>query len=355
LMDRLQGQGVEAGVVSLASPGPVSKEIAAFDVPLWHLGLERPWRLPRAAIRLISIARRFRPDIVQGWMYHGNLAALFVARALGRRVPVAWGVRQSLYDLQRENPMTRGVIRLSARLSAHAAAIVYNAQLSRRQHEAFGYASDPGRVIGNGFDGNLWRPDTNARASVREELGLAPDTPLIGLIARYHSMKGHEVFFEAARRLADACPDVHFLLAGRGVRGDAPVFAQWLAEFSTLSGRVHLLGERRDIPRLTAALDIASSSSWGEAFSNAIGEALLCAVPVVATNVGDARELVGNTGRIVKPGDAQAMAHAWKDLLAMGFQGRRRIGAAGRERVRSRFGLDAMAARYFDLYRGIIE
>jgi len=169
-------------------------------------------------------------------------------------------------------------------------------------------------------------------------------------------MKGHEVFFEAARRLADACPDVHFLLAGRGVRADAPVFAQWLAEFSTLAGRVHLLGERRDIPRLTAALDIASSSSsWGEAFSNAIGEALLCAVPVVATNVGDARELVGNTGRIVQPGDAQAMAHAWKDLLAMGFQGRRRIGAAGRERVRSRFGLDAMAARYFDLYRGIIE
>ena len=355
LLAALREQGAELSVVSLASPGPVSKEIGVLNVPLWHLGLGQPWRLPQAVVRLIAIARRFQPDVLQGWMYHGNLAALVVKWILGGRVPATWGVRQSLYDLEREKPMTRGVIRLSAQLSAQADAIVYNARLSRQQHEAFGFASSSARVIGNGFDDNVWQPDANARASVRKELGVLPGTPLIGLIARYQPMKGHEVFLEAARRLGELHPDVHFLLAGKGVRVDTPKFAQWMATFPSLAGRVHLLGERGDIPRLTAALDIASSSSWSEAFSNTIGEALLCAVPVVATDVGDARELVGNAGRIVQPGDAQAMSQAWEELLTMSFHERRRIGMAGRERVRCQHGLKTVAARYFELYRRIVE
>ena len=352
LLALLHGKGVRVGVVSLASPGPVSKEIAAFGIPVWHLGLDHHWRLPLAAVQIVTLARRFRPDVMQGWMYHANLAAHWAARATGWRVPVVWGVRQSLYDIRREKPMTQGVIRLSVRLSAQAAAIVYNAEVARTQHEHIGFASSRGLVIGNGFDAERWQPDAQARLAVRAELGLAADTPLIGIIARYHPMKGHEVFLEAARLLVEEQPNVHFLLAGKGVMEDTPVFAQWLSEYPMLAGCVHLLGERRDIPRLTAALDVASSSSsWGEAFSNAIAEALLCAVPVVATAVGDASAIVGDAGRIVPPGDSQAMARAWRDLLAMDSNARCHLGMMGRDHVRAHFGRDAIVKRYLDLYR----
>lgn len=351
LLGQLLEKGVEAGVVSLASPGPVSQEIAALGIPHWHLDLEGVWRLPLAAWRLAMIVRRFRPDVVQGWMYHGNLAALWTALAVGR-VPVVWGVRQSLYDLQREKLFTRQVIRLCAWLSSRAAAIVYNAYLPRQQHESFGFAAERGTVIGNGFDGTHWRPDDAAYLSVRSELGLTPDTPLIGLIARYHPMKGHETFIQAAACLAGSRPDVHFLLAGRGVEASRQPFPDWIKAHPVLLSRVHLLGERHDIPRLTAALDIASSSSWGEAFSNAIAEALLCAVPVVATDVGDARAIIGDSGICVPVGDAEAMSEAWAKLLTMPGEARRQLGELGRLRLLARFGIEAIADRYLELYRG---
>lgn len=351
LLARLHGSEIEAAVVSLAARGAVSSEIESLGVPVWHLGLDQLWRLPWAAARLVGIARRFRPHVIQGWMYHGNLAASFVGRLLG--VPVAWGIRQSLYDLRREKAGTRAVIRLTARWSLRTAAIVYNAAVSRDQHEALGYAGDRGCVIGNGFDGEQWRPDDAARTSVRAELGIAPAAPLIGLIARYHPMKGHDIFLDAAARLAVARPDVHFLLAGREVTPAHPLFAAHCHQ-GPLAGRLHLLGERADIPRLTAALDIASSSSsWGEAFSNAVAEALLCGVPVAATDVGDARIIVGDAGIVVPRGDACALANAWQALLDSGFEARQAMGRAGRERLLAVYSVEAVAQAYARLYEKI--
>jgi glycosyltransferase involved in cell wall biosynthesis len=340
---------IEPAVISLAPRGPVSAEIEALEVPVWHLDLVSAADLPRVAVRLALLARRFQPDVMQGWMYHGNLAALFTAAGLGKRVPVVWGIRQSLYDLEREKPNTQRVIRLGARWSSRATAIVYNAHLARTQHEAIGFAAERGEVIGNGFDGQAWQPDEEARRSVRAEFGIAPDAPLIGLIARYHPMKGHEVFLDAAVRLAERDPKVHFLLAGRDVEPSHPIFQPY-AQVAALAGRLHLLGERADIPRLTAALDIASSSSWGEAFSNTIAEALCCGVPVVATDVGDSREIVGDEGVIVPAGDAKALASAWQRLLDAGTEARRVLGQRGRARVLERYSINAVADAYLQLY-----
>jgi glycosyltransferase involved in cell wall biosynthesis len=341
---------IDPAVVSLAPRGPVSAEIEALGVPVWHLDLASAVSLPRAALRLSLLSHRFRPVVLQGWMYHGNLAALFAAWCLNKRVPVVWGIRQSLYDLAREKPNTQRVIRLGARWSSRAAAIVYNAHLARTQHEAIGFAVERGRVIGNGFDGQAWQPDEEDRRSVRAKLGIAPDAPLIGLIARYHPMKGHEVFLDAAVRLAERDPKVHFLLAGRDVEPSHPVFQPY-AQMGVLKERLHLLGERTDIPRLTAALDIASSSSsWGEGFSNTIAEALCCGVPVVATDVGDSREIVGDSGIIVPVGDFEALANAWQRLLDAGLEARRTMGERGRARVLERYSIKAMAEAYLQLY-----
>lgn len=344
---------IEPAVVSLAPRGPVSAELEALGVPVWHLDLASIAGLPKAAVRLALLARRFRPDVLQGWMYHGNLAALFAAWCLNGRVPVVWGIRQSLYDLAREKPITQRVIRLGARWSSRPVAIVYNAHLARAQHEAIGFAAERGRVIGNGFDGSAWQPDEEARRSVRAELGIPPDVPLIGLIARYHPMKGHEVFLDAAIRLAERNPKVRFLLAGRDVTPSHPIFQPY-AQMAALAGRLHLLGERADIPRLTAALDIASSSSsWGEAFSNTTAEALCCGVPVVATDVGESREIVGDAGMLVPVGDVETLANGWQRLLDAGLEARRTMGQGGRARILEHYSIDAIGRAYLDLYQRV--
>jgi glycosyltransferase involved in cell wall biosynthesis len=351
LLSRLREKTISIAVVSLSSRGVVSNEIEGLDIPVLHLNLERLLRFPFAFARLMFFILAFKPDVIHGWMYHGNFVAWWVKRLFAPRARLLWGVRQSFYGLDKEKPLTGKIIRFCAKVSGKTDAIVYNAHVARAQHESFGFAAAKSTVIDNGFDPDNFHPDPEAYAAIRRKLGLAPDTLLIGLIARFHPMKGHAVFIEASKRQL-RCENVHFLLAGRGVTPDAPAFSAWYAE-PGLTERLHLLGERQDIPGITAALDIAvSSSSWGEGFSNTVCEAMSCAVPVVATDVGDSRRILGEAGLIVPPGDASALAAAWERLLAMPAAARQQMGRQGRSRVMAEFSLSAVADRYFHILTG---
>ncbi len=103
-----------------------------------------------------------------------------------------------------------------------------------------------------------------------------------------------------------------------------------LIENLGLAGRCRLIGPRRDMPRMLAALDVAVSSSISEAAPLAVGEAMACGVPCTATDVGDTAALVGFTGRIVAPRDPDALAAACLDLLTLPLGTRRRLGLAAR-------------------------
>jgi glycosyltransferase involved in cell wall biosynthesis len=109
------------------------------------------------------------------------------------------------------------------------------------------------------------------------------------------------------------------------------------------------------MPRLSAALDIASSSSaYGEAFPLVVGEAMSCGVPCVVTDVGDSGWIVGNTGRVVPPRNPEALANAWKELLHLGLEGRETLGRAARERIIASFALDSVVAQYETLYENLL-
>ncbi|HYE74577.1 MAG TPA: glycosyltransferase, partial [Blastocatellia bacterium] len=118
--------------------------------------------------------------------------------------------------------------------------------------------------------------------------------------------------------------------------------------------RCRLLGIREDMPRLTAALDIAtSSSSYGEGFPNVLGEAMACEVPCVVTDVGDSALIVGPVGRVVTPQTPQALATAWQDLLEMDVNARRNLGQALRRRA-AEFGLSKVVSKYEGLYKEVL-
>jgi glycosyltransferase involved in cell wall biosynthesis len=118
-----------------------------------------------------------------------------------------------------------------------------------------------------------------------------------------------------------------------------------------ISEQIHLLGERSDIPRLNAALDIASSSSaYGEAFPMVIGEAMSCGVPCVVTDVGDSARIVDNTGYVVPPREPQALANAWQKMIELGSEGRKALGQAARKRIIENFSLDFVVAEYESVF-----
>ena len=166
-------------------------------------------------------------------------------------------------------------------------------------------------------------------------------------------MKDHSTFLKAASLLLRERNDVHFVLVGNGVNLENRMMSTQIP--NVWKDRFHLLGERDDIEYITAALDIASLASHGEAFPNIICEAMACGVPCVATNVGDTAHIIGETGLMVAPRDPVAMAKAWASMLAMSEEDRRALGQSTRRRVFSLFSIDKVTRQYEELYRGLVE
>ena len=351
LLSHLHQQHLMATVVSLRGREKLEGRIKELGVPVFSLGFKRPWQLLGAAWRLGRVLRTVRPHVIQGWMYHGNLAALLVAPFAPGRPLLFWSVRQSLQDLKREKSATAIVIKVGAKLSNRVDGVIYNSAVSRRQHEGIGFSGARSRVIDNGFDTALFQPDPTARAVVREELGLPSSSKLVGLIARYHPMKGHLDLLQAAARVVELVPEAYFVLAGWGVMAENQLLGSQVKSLG-LERHVALLGEREDVPRLTAALDVAvSASKWGDAFPNSLGEAMSCGVPCIATEVGDARRILGESGVIVPPGDVASMVGAIVAMLTLDETKRSALGRVARSRVISKFPLEDVALRYLDVYQ----
>lgn len=355
LLARLPQTQTRHVVVSLTAGGPLADRIAGYGIPVIFLGMHASGFLAKAKAafgglrRLRRLIAQEKPDIVQAWMYHANLFAGVASLGLSA---VIWGIRQSDLDPDISKRSTIRVAKLGGFFSrALSDSILCCSEVARVVHERIGY--DPGRmvVIPNGFDLAEFKPDAAARAAVRREIGIGDDVPLIGLIARFDSQKDHRNFLAAAAEVSRALPEARFLLCGGGIEAGNKTLAGWIAEFG-LEGRCHLLGSRADMPAVTAALDVAvSASAFGEGFPNVLGEAMACGVPCVATDVGDSRVIVRETGRIVAPREPEALADAITGILRLPAAERIALGAAARQRIAQHFEIGVIAERYLALYR----
>jgi glycosyltransferase involved in cell wall biosynthesis len=289
-----------------------------------------------------------KPDLIQAWMYHGNFVSSLVA-PLG--IPVIWGIHHSLHDLENEKPSTRAIIKAGAFLGRrkNTKSIVFVSEKSKTHHCQYGYPSDKSIVIPNGFDCFVFSPDEDSRHSLRQELGFTDDHILVGNFGRYHPVKDHELLLRAFAKASMAVPMARMVLAGTEMT-EKNVSLTNLIHGLGLGGRVLLLGQRNDMPRLYNALDIYALSSRSEAFPNVLGEASACGVPSISTDVGDTARIIGDTGRVVPPCNVDALAEAMSHMLLLDSDARRFLGALARKHVVDRFGLPVVACRYAKLY-----
>lgn len=340
-------------VISMTDIGAVGDKIQALGVPVRELGMRRGVPNPLGVVRLARWLKSDLPDVVQTWMYQADLVG-GLAAAMAGGIPVAWGIHSTELDPRTEKRSKIWTVRACARLSGWLPAkIVCCANASRSVHTRLGYNKGKMLVIPNGCDLTTFAPDPQARPSVRSELGLQEGTPLVGLVARFDSPKDHLTFVRAAAHLRARAPEVRFLLCGDGITWENRQLTGWIDSVGMRSA-FRLLGRRQDVPRLTAALDVASScSSYGEAWPLVVGEAMACGVPCVVTDVGDCALMVGDTGRVVPPKDPETLASAWHELLALSPDARTRLGSAARRRTEEHFSLDSAVAKYEGLYREI--
>ena len=303
---------------------------------------------------LVSQLSKIKPDLVQTWMYHADLLGGLAARLAGCRF-VVWGLRNSNLDVKLTKRSTLMVVKVCAALSSWLPAKILSC--SRRAgevHAAAGYRAEKIQVIPNGFDLERFQPNEAARLAVRLELRLTPETLLVGLMARFDPQKNHSGFIAAAAIICREIEGTRFVLAGGKVENSNSALQEAI-HANGLDESMHLLGRRDDMPRLMAALDVlASSSSFGEAFPNVLGEAMACGVPCVVTDVGDSAEIVGESGRVVQSGDMPNMAAHIIDLLRLPPSTRSALGRKARTRVESYYEIGRVARLYELFYERLV-
>lgn len=351
LLGKLDPDRFMPTVVSLRDLGALGEKIESLGVHVHTLDMKGELRDVLRILKLSRLMRSLRPDLIQGWMYHGNVAAEY-ARVVARLdTPVLWSVHHSILDLAREKKGTRWLIKHSARIAKRVSTIQFCSMASKNQHERLGYPPQLSIVIPNGFDCEYFRPRPETRDQMRKEVGVPTNAKVIGHVARYHPMKDHENFIRAAACYASSEPRAKFLLVGRGVdESNTPLVN--LRSSLGLTDKMAFMGERGDMAMLFQSFDLySSSSSYGEAFPLVVGEAMASGVPCVVTDVGDSAFIVGDTGLTVPSRDHEALAAGWRALLNESAESRTWRCRAARARILEHFTLKAVAEQFSDLYQ----
>jgi sugar transferase (PEP-CTERM/EpsH1 system associated) len=358
VMFALQPGGMEFGVLkvvngldrsrvqsSICSTAPVVGHMTSFvssDVPVFELR-RRDGNDPRLVWELFRLFRRERPHVVHTHAW-GTLLEGFVAARLARVPFVVHGEHGTL--------QLRGY---QARIQRWAwgrtnQVLSVSKKLSERMASATGFAAERILTIQNGVDFSRFSP--SLREAARLELGLDADTLALGTVGRLVPVKDHASLIESFARLRDRGISFKGFIAGEG-----PLRADLEAQIASrgLGDHVTLLGQRRDIERIFAALDVFVLSSKSEGMSNTILEAMASGTPIVATNVGGAEELVedGRTGVLVPRENSEVLADALARMAANAVR-RRDMGVASRLKAETEFSLPRMLRDYDALYTGLV-
>lgn len=329
----LHNAGMPQHVVSLRGRGPYAADLDTAAVPVTTFDIKSPGRACSALWELRKLVQRLRPDVIQGWLYHGDLMATVAHRlspgAARRRL--FWNIRASNMDATRYGR----VVRAGALLSRWPDVVISNSEAGARFHSAHGYCPRRCVVIPNGVDVQQFRPDPEVRRRVRAELGLGAGVVAIH-VARVDPMKDHQTCIAALAKT----PSVTGILVGAGT------------EHLAVPANVRALGARREMEQLYAAADlVVSSSAFGEGFSNALAEGMSAGLVPIATDVGDSATVIGDTGRVVAAGDPCALAEAIRAEAGFSPEQRRSRGLLARSRIVERFSLARMVRAYAQLYQ----
>jgi glycosyltransferase involved in cell wall biosynthesis len=317
--------------------GRLERELRESNVRLVSLDKKGRWDLVGFLWRLVRQLRALRPDVLHSFLVEPNLLSVLLKPFLPG-TKIIWGVRASIIRFEDYDWFARLNFRLQAFFSRFSDLIIFNADAGRAHHLAEGFPADKALVIYNGIDTEAFKPEREAGRLLRAGLGIAEDAMVIGHVARFDPVKDHNTFLKAAALVCRERPRVCFLMVGDGPEEYAARLRALAAELG-ISEHVVWAGARARMAEVYNAFDVFASSSVSEGFPNVIGEAMACGVPCVVTDAGDSALIVGETGIVVAPQDAAALAQALSSCLEGNMV---ELGERARARIVENFGTERM-------------
>jgi glycosyltransferase involved in cell wall biosynthesis len=331
-------------VISLMSDGYYGNLLKKKNIPVHSLNMSRGKINFTAVNKLRKIIIQNKPDIIQGWMYHGNLAALLGSIMTKRNIKLSWAIRLSLEIFKSMKLSTRIAIRLGSYMSRIPDLIIYNSTRSLYQHRYSGFSEKKDFFIPNGFDTKAWKPDKKIRLSLRKSFGISKASTIIGYVGRGDDQKDIPTLFKAFEIVSKKYQNIILVTIGRNLK-----------KYPTNNKNIIFLGQRSDVNKIMKSFDLLCLSSKAEGFPNVIGEAMSTGVPCVTTDAGDAKNIVGDTGWVSPPNDPISLAKCLDSALKNSPSKLRECGKIARKKIVKNFSINDVKNQYISLYNSILD
>lgn len=338
-------------VVSLSGPGKYGPMLEGAGVPV-HYFYFKPGLL--SIFRFFSLVRflkKLQPPLVHTWLAHANLFGSLASLLAGNK-NIYWAVHNGTLGSGLSRPSFRIISALLVPLSRKVPTkIVACADSAAFEHIKAGYPSEKFEVIFNGYDVMRFIPGKTIGLPSLD--GREPERR-IGMIARFSPLKDHRTFLSAIGILKKRGHALQILMAGIGMEQSNAKLVKMIAS-QDLENEIKLRGQVENIEDLYQEFELLVLSSLSEAFPNVVAEAMASGLACVATDVGDVRQIIGDTGWVVPAGDANSLAEAVNQALSLTKPALIERGMAARERIIQEFSLERMLGRYHTLYRSSVN
>jgi glycosyltransferase involved in cell wall biosynthesis len=307
-------------IVCLKSNGVIGREIQVKGVRVLTCNFSLKGFRFLSFIRVIGQVMQFKPKILHGWMYHGILFSGLLKLIMPSCVWM-WSIHNKDVSVRGLRWSTRGLAKGLSFFSPWAKKIIYNSTGAQLSHEGLGYAKSKSWVLRNGYDPMAGKILNSAdKMARRERLAWPKASAVVGYVSRFHPQKDVDTFLRAAQLMVQQDSQLCFVCCGHGF---SPSHQGWWDKVCAHGLENHLVCQEwlSPIEEALEAFDILVLSSIEESLPNVLGEAMVCGVPWVSTDVGDVRELCIPPCQIVPREDPEALARASLALLKAPAQG----------------------------------
>ena len=301
-------------------------------------------------IRLIRFLRVEKPDLIYSFLPAANLICLAM-RPFVTSAKLIWGIRSSKIEYRFFDSFSKWIWKIECLLSRAVTLIIANSDAGAKHALDNGAPASKIRVISNGIDTKRFLPNESHRHRLRDYLSIGDEEWVVGTVGRFDPLKDHETFLKAAEKILKRKKNVRFVLVG--VKATDNDFGKKFSEL-VAEKKIIFSGFIQDPISYFQMMDLYCSSSTSEGFSNSIAEAMSCGLPAVVTDVGDSKKIVGQTGWVVPPSDADALADGILIQLSRMELARDEMAEAARSRILQNYPIEKLGQKITAVFNELL-
>ena len=328
------------GVLLLTEADVYKETLDKLNIKYWEMGAKNKLLIFLRIFFFRNVIKDYKPDIIQSWMYNACLFSAFCKLIKLYDKPLIWNIRCSNMVSQYYSISLRLVIYACIFLSKYVEKIIYNSHAGKAYHKKIGFSQKSGKVIYNGVDSKKFNSILTKRKALRKKYNFAENDLVFICVARVDPMKNYNNFLKAYKGIGSTYTNkIKLVLAGKGTdKLDLP--------YNCIA-----LGMKKDIEEYYNVADIIIvPSAFGEGFSNALVEGMLTNLLPVATDVGDAKKIIGRTGFILSGSDEETLKKELSKIINIKQSLIKTMGRRARNRAHKLFAIEKMISSYENVF-----